>query len=122
MSTQASASGATATTTPPPPSTSPDPPLTGNTGFADSEAAKTTANTVGALGAGTLLFASFSGIFSFLFFILFSYGAAKLSYDKFGSIGWAIVDFIFATFYYPYYALFLNTPSSSSVFGGRRRR
>ncbi len=61
------------------------------------------------------------GLASFLFFLVFSYGAAKLSYDKFGSIGWAILDFIFATFYYPYYAIFLNAPSGSS-FGGRRRR
>ncbi len=62
------------------------------------------------------------GIFSFLFFIAFSYGAAKLSYDKFGNIWWAILDFFFASLYYPYYAIFLNTPQqSSSIFGGRRR-
>jgi hypothetical protein len=61
------------------------------------------------------------GLASFLFFLIFSYGAAKLSYDKFGSIGWAVLDFFFATFYYPYYAIFLSGPSGSS-FGGRRRR
>jgi hypothetical protein len=60
------------------------------------------------------------GLASFLFLLVFSYGAAKLSYDKFGSIGWAILDFFFATFYYPYYAIFLSGPSGS--FGGRRRR
>lgn len=67
-----------------------------------------------------MAFTSLAGIASILFYILFSYGAAKLSYDKFGSVGWAIVDFIFATFYYPYYAIFLSGPSAT--FGGRRRR
>lgn len=61
------------------------------------------------------------GFASLLFLLVFSYGAAKLSYDKFGSIGWAILNFFFATFYYPYYAIFLNAPSGPS-FGGRRRR
>ena len=60
------------------------------------------------------------GLASFLFLLIFSYGAAKLSYDKFGSIGWAILDFFFATFYYPYYAIFLSGPQSQ--YGGRRRR
>ncbi len=67
-----------------------------------------------------LAFASLSGIASLLFYVVFSYGAAKLSYDKFGSMGWAILDFIFAAFYYPYYAIFLSGPSGS--YGGRRRR
>ncbi len=71
-------------------------------------------------GAVALAFASLTGIASFLFYIMFSYGAAKLSYDKFQSVGWAIVNFIFAVFYYPYYAIFLSGPSGS--FGGRRRR
>ena len=48
------------------------------------------------------------------------YGAAKLSYDRYGSVGWAILAFIFAPFYYPYYAYFVSTPVSSSIFGGRR--
>lgn len=74
-----------------------------------------------AAGGIALAFASLTGIASFLFYIAFSYGAAKLSYDKFQSIGWAIVNFIFAAFYYPYYAIFLSGPSGSS-FGGRRRR
>ncbi len=68
-----------------------------------------------------LAFASLTGIASLLFYVMFSYGAAKLSYDKFGSVGWAILDFIFAAFYYPYYAIFLSGPSGSS-YGGRRRR
>ena len=56
--------------------------------------------------------------------LIFSYGAAKLSYDMFGSVGWAILDFIFSWFYYPYYALFLNkpTPPALGIVGARRRR
>jgi len=58
-----------------------------------------------------------SAVFSILFFIVFSYGAAKLSYDKYRSVGWAILDFFFSSFYYPYYAIVLNNPT---VMGGRR--
>jgi hypothetical protein len=74
-----------------------------------------------AAGGIALAFASLTGIASFLFYFAFSYGAAKLSYDKYQSVGWAIVNFIFAAFYYPYYAIFLSGPSGST-FGGRRRR
>ena len=56
--------------------------------------------------------------------LIFSYGAAKLSYDTFGSIGWALLDFIFSWFYYPYYALFLNKPAPQAPLGivGARRK
>jgi hypothetical protein len=50
-------------------------------------------------------------------FILFTFhlGAGYLSYQKFGSIGWAILDFLFAYFYYPYYAFFLaSAPAEPS--------
>lgn len=57
-----------------------------------------------------------------IFYLAFSYGAAKLSYDKYRSIGWAIVAFIFSTFYYPYYALVLNAPSALVVGAFRLRR
>jgi hypothetical protein len=55
---------------------------------------------------------------------LFHLGAAYLSYAKYGSIGWAILDFFFATMYYPFYALVLNEPCNTpmSVLGGRRRK
>ena len=67
-----------------------------------------------------LLLASFGGFFAFLLHA----AAAKLSYDKYQSIGWAFLDFIFGSVYIPYYAFFLNTPTSSptSILGGRRRR
>lgn len=67
-------------------------------------------------GMGTLTI-----LMSLAFYFLFSYGAAKLSYDKYRSIGWAILDFFFSSFYYPYYALVLNTPSAVIV-GARRLR
>ena len=57
--------------------------------------------------------------------LIFSYGAAKLSYDMFGSVGWAVLDFIFSWIYYPYYALFLNKPTGPpalGIVGARRRR
>ena len=52
--------------------------------------------------------------------IIFHAGAAKLSYDKYGSIGWAILAFIFGSIYYPYYAFFVSS-SSASMFGGMRK-
>ena len=48
--------------------------------------------------------------------------AAKLSYDKYQSPFWAVIDFFFGSIYIPYYAFFLNTPSQQPLMGGRRRR
>jgi hypothetical protein len=61
------------------------------------------------------------GVFGFLWYFIWSFGAASLSYAKYGSVGWAILDFFFAGLYYPYYALVLNTPTATMT-GGRRRR
>lgn len=44
------------------------------------------------------------GVLVFLYFLAFHLGAAVLSYQKFGSFLWAILDFFFPYFYYPYYA------------------
>ena len=55
-----------------------------------------------------------------IFGLLFAYGAAKLSFDKYGSFGWALVDFVFPMFYYPFYAVVLNKPSSPSIMGAMR--
>ena len=73
-------------------------------------------------------------ILPILFLIVFHAGAGYLSYQKFGSMGWAFLDFLFAYFYYPYYAFFLTTPSAPAaepinammggfkkLLGGRRR-
>lgn len=55
--------------------------------------------------------------------LAFHAGAGYLSYQKYGSILWAIVDFIFAYFYYPYYAFFLSgTVVEPTLMGGLRRR
>jgi hypothetical protein len=53
--------------------------------------------------------------------VLYSYGAARLSYNKYGSVGWAILAFIFAPLYYPFYGVFLSTPVSSGIFGSARK-
>ena len=54
--------------------------------------------------------------------VLYSYGAARLSYNKYGSIGWAIIAFIFAPIYYPFYGVFLSTPVSTGLLGGRKMK
>jgi len=59
-------------------------------------------------------------VIAVIWYFLWNLGAASLSYAKYGSVGWAILDFFFAPFYYPYYALVLNTPAPT-MFGGRRR-
>jgi hypothetical protein len=59
-------------------------------------------------------------IVGFIPLFIWHLGAASLSYAKYGSVGWAILDFFFAAFYYPFYALVLNTPTAAVV-GGRRR-
>jgi hypothetical protein len=63
---------------------------------------------------------SFAGILGTLLAIIFHAGAAKLSYDRNGSIIWAIVAFVFGTFYYPYYAFFVS--GSAPMMGGRRMK
>lgn len=70
-------------------------------------------------GFGTLSIA-----LSVIVAILFHAGAAVLSYAKYGSVGWAILDFFFASLYYPFYALVLNTPCAAPalIMGGRRRK
>jgi hypothetical protein len=62
-------------------------------------------------------------IFTMTLFLAFHVGAGYLSYQKYGSILWAIVDFLFAYFYYPYYAFFLSgTVVEPTLMGGLRRR
>ena len=53
--------------------------------------------------------------------IMFHAGAAKLSYDKYGSIGWAILAFLFGSFYYPYYAFFVSGNTTTTMLGGLRK-
>lgn len=60
----------------------------------------------------------------FLLLLAFHVGAGWLSYQKYGSMGWAFLNFIFAYFYYPYYAFFLaKDPGPSAglgMVGGRK--
>jgi hypothetical protein len=58
--------------------------------------------------------------------LLYSYGAAKLSYNYNMSVNngsmvyfWCILCFFFASIYYPYYAFFLNPVLPISVVGVR---
>jgi len=64
-------------------------------------------------------------IFYIVFTLAFMIGAAKMSYDKYHSIGWAILDFFFSSFYYVYYAFFVSksssTPSLHPLAGGKWR-
>ena len=89
------------------------PPPDANTGPANSD----TTTTSTAMSTGAIV----SLVFVLVWYFLWNLGAASLSYAKYGSIGWAILDFFFAPLYYPYYALVLNTPAASMV-GGRRRK
>ena len=61
-------------------------------------------------------------IIPILVLIAFHVGAGYLSYQKYGSVGWAFLDFLFAYFYYPYYAFFLakDPGPSAQMFGGKR--
>jgi len=94
------------------PSSPPEPPSAdANTGPANSVPTAASTMSAGAI-AGT--------VFLVVWYFLWNLGAASLSYAKYGSMGWAILDFFFAPFYYPYYALVLNTPAATMV-GGRRR-
>jgi hypothetical protein len=42
-----------------------------------------------------------------IFALVFHLGAAYMSYQRNQSIGWAVLSFFFAVFYYPYYAFAL---------------
>lgn len=52
-------------------------------------------------------------LMSYLWLLVFHLGAAMLAYRKSGSAGWAILAFVFAVFYYPYYALVLDAPPAA---------
>ena len=95
------------------PSSPPNPPAAdANTGPANAPSTKSTGSP----------WAIASLVIGILFTLMWHAGAASLSYSKYGSVGWAILDFFFATLYYPYYALVLNTPAPTMMMGGRRRK
>lgn len=91
--------------------------ITGHEGFRESSE-----------DASALYGASVIFIITYLtFIVLFSAGAASLSYNYNVSIGtsgsmtvvYAILSFLFSSAYYPYYAFFLN-PVKAVQKGGRR--
>jgi hypothetical protein len=67
--------------------------------------------------------ATIIGVLSFLLLVVFHTGAAYLSYQKYQSGIWALVDFFFPYFYYPYYAFFLaSQPAPTSSFLGGMKK
>lgn len=70
-----------------------------------------------AMGAGGIAIT----VLSVLVVLVYYIGAAKLSYDKYGSIGWAFLAFIFAPIYYPVYAYFVSSRSTVGMLGGLRK-
>lgn len=94
---------------------------------AAAEKPAVTAAATPATATATAAVTGFGAIWAFLlilpvlFMIAFHVGAGYLSYQKFGSLPWAFVDFLFAYFYYPYYAFYLSAPAPAPVlFGGKR--
>ena len=70
-------------------------------------------------GVGAMLGAL--AVIPIVFLFIFHLGAGYLSYQKYGSMAWAVLDFFFAYFYYPYYAFVLNAPTAPQpMFGGKR--
>ncbi len=85
----------------------------------DKPADKPTDKSWGSIGDWLYAALTATGIFG----IIFHVGAGYLSYQKYGSILWAILDTIFAFIYYPYYAYFLAkepVPTPGIFTGGRR--
>ena len=82
-----------------------------------AEAPKTAGEVLKAIPTGMIIWI----ILGIIQAILFYSGAAKLSYDRFGSIGWAIVAFLFAPLYYVYYAFFVSTAASPVMIAAARR-
>lgn len=104
----------------------------------NKEEEKQLSSALGKFAGASLALTILVVIFLIIYVISFHVGAAMLSYHKYGSFFWAIVNFVFAWFYYPFYAFFLdtNTPPVATaptttetmvggvikMFGGRRRR
>jgi hypothetical protein len=88
-------------------------PSSGTTGTQPNQAAggdPITALGISGLTAGI-------AIVPIIFTIVFHAGAAYMSYQRNQSIGWAILHFFFAVFYYPYYAFTQTTPAAPASTG-----
>ena len=91
----------------------------------DTSSTTTTTTTTDAKDAKAVagIFGLFAGIglFYLIFFLIFHIGAGYLSYQKYGSMLWAVLDFLFPYFYYPYYAFFLaKDMPPQTMLGGRK--
>jgi hypothetical protein len=86
---------------------------------ADVAAVKKTTEATATVNPLVMAYGTLMVVFSVLFALFFSLGAALLSYRKFQSLGWAFLDFWFPYFYYPYYAFFINEapPPSTGILG-----
>lgn len=82
---------------------------------ADVALAKKTTEATATMSPLVMAYGTLTVVFSVLFALFFSLGAALLSYRKFQSFGWAFLDFWFPYFYYPYYAFFINEPPAPST-------
>jgi hypothetical protein len=90
--------------TPPPPPSQPT-----NTAPQQPQTLLTIPTGLGVLSTSFLLI-------PFFLLLAFHLGAGYLSYQKYGNMGWAFLNFIFAYFYYPYYAFFLaKEPAPSAL-------
>lgn len=76
-----------------------------------------TSSSGGGMSAGSIAIT----VLSVLVVLIYYIGAAKLSYDKHGSIGWAFLAFIFAPIYYPVYAYFVSSRTNMGMLGGLRK-
>jgi hypothetical protein len=78
---------------------------------------------VPATGFGAIL--GGMAILPIIFLIVFHAGAAYLSYQKYQSGLWALLDFFFPYLYYPYYAFFLSAQPAptpvTTLLGGLRK-
>ncbi len=109
----------------PPPPVTPPPAVDKPADTPDDKPAGTTSEWWDKLTAGLSLSAfGLLLIFPIVFAIMFHFGAAYLSYQKYQSGLWALLDFFFAVFYYPFYAFFLakDPGPSMGMMGGRRRK
>lgn len=108
--TQGTTTGQTQPPAPQPPGAQPPPAQEGKTATLD-------------LGSGTSMVLGSFALIPALFALVFALGASYLSYQKYGSAGWAILDFFFPYIYYPYYAFVVSrepTPVPATMFGGKR--
>ena len=107
--------------TPPPPPPPADVPPTTLPDVPDVAASAEVPSWLKVGGIGVMVL----GVLVSLYFFAFHLGAAVLSYRTYGSFLWAILDFFFPYFYYPYYAFVAGVPEPATgpaMMGGAAKR